>query len=166
MKLINHTWFVAKEADTDLLEDLFIARGIEDRETFLSPDFSKLHDPMLMSGMKESLSRIEIARIKNERVLIYGDYDVDGVSSVALLEDALKELQIETSVKIPHRTNDGYGFNRKYIEEFNKNNISLLITVDNGITAVEEIKEARACGIDVIIMDHHLPLEELPPAII
>ena len=146
---------------------VLINRGItelEDARRFLRADLLNLHDPFLLKNMRLVVDRILKARDKKERVLIFGDYDVDGVTSSVILTQALKRLGIEVVNHIPHRVKDGYGLNSQVVEIARSNQINLVITVDCGISAVQEVEALSKRGIDVIIIDHHEPNEILPLA--
>ncbi len=134
-------------------------------ERFFNPDLSKLYDPFLFKDMDVAVERIIKALRKGENIMIYGDYDVDGVTSVSILYDGLFKLGGKVSFFIPSRFIEGYGVSREGIDVAHKRNVSLMITVDCGITAIEEIAYASGLGIDVIVSDHHEPGENLPPAL-
>ena len=155
------------------LVSLLINRGITTLEAaneFFNPDISKLHDPFLMKNMDKAVERLSQAVINNERIMVYGDYDVDGTSAVALLYSFLSEI-IGSDYKkyieyyIPDRYTEGYGISTQGIEYCRDNNINLLISLDCGIKAVEKVALANQYGIDVIICDHHLAGDELPAAV-
>ncbi|MCD5397629.1 single-stranded-DNA-specific exonuclease RecJ [candidate division NPL-UPA2 bacterium] len=151
-----------------LLARLLINRGIKDSpsaQLFLSPQLTQLHDPYLLNDMIPAVKRIRQARARKEKVLIYGDYDVDGITGVTLLVSVLKKWEIQVSYYIPHRVREGYGLNKEAIEKASQDGIGLIITVDCGITALEEIAYARHKGMEVIITDHHQPGESLPQAV-
>ncbi|HTO17251.1 MAG TPA: single-stranded-DNA-specific exonuclease RecJ [Edaphocola sp.] len=152
---------------------LLAQRGITDFETaksFFRPQLEDLHDPFLMKGMKEAVERITVAISNNEKIMIFGDYDVDGTTSVALVHDFLflyaPNLDTELlSYYIPHRYNEGYGLSDQAIDKCAAENISLIVTLDCGIKSVEKIARAKSFGIDIIVCDHHLPDEaDLPNA--
>jgi single-stranded-DNA-specific exonuclease len=150
-----------------LLCQLLGNRGIVDADrarAFLSPSLHDLQDPYLLHGMQAAVARLLLALRQNECVAIYGDYDVDGMTGTALLLTFFRELGIEASYYIPERATEGYGLNAEAIRRLASNGVRLLITVDCGITAVEEIALARQVGIDTIITDHHQPPEVLPDA--
>ncbi|TSA56566.1 single-stranded-DNA-specific exonuclease RecJ [bacterium] len=150
-----------------IMAQILINRSIrtpKEADFFLNPSLLNLHDPMLMKGMKESVSRIKQAIQKKEKILIYGDYDVDGISAAALLILTLKRLGTDVASYIPNRLDDGYGLNEKAVSIIHKKGIELLITVDCGITAISEIKSLRELGIGTIVTDHHRPDEKLPDA--
>lgn len=137
----------------------------EDIDSFLFPKYDQdVLDPFLFYQMEKTVERIKIARDKGEKVIIYGDYDADGVTSSVILKEALKELRIKSEVYIPDKRKEGYGVNMEAIEEFSKKKISLIITVDCGIANAEEIDRANELGIDVIVTDHHHVPEKLPNA--
>ena len=122
------------------------------------------HDPFLMNGMQLAVSRIQQAIRAREQILIYGDYDVDGVSATALMVRLLQLLDAKFEYRIPHRQNEGYGLHSHIIEQAHQQGISLIITVDTGISANAEAAMARQLGMDLIITDHHEPPEQLPDA--
>ena len=148
-----------------VIAQVLINRGIkspEEAEFFLKPSLLKLHDPFLMKDMEKAVLRIKKAKANKERVLVFGDYDVDGISATALMILTLKNIGIDADHYIPNRLDEGYGLNKKAIADIAKKKINLLITVDCGITAIKEVKELRTLGIDVLITDHHTPAQELP----
>lgn len=142
----------------------------EEADEFFNPDISKLHDPFLMKNMDKAVERLSQAIIYNQKILIYGDYDVDGTSAVALMYSFLSEV-IGSDYKnfieyyIPDRYAEGYGISQKGIEYCRDNNFKLLITLDCGIKAIEKVDLANSYGIDVIICDHHLAGDVLPNAV-
>jgi single-stranded-DNA-specific exonuclease len=143
-------------------------RGIKDYESarlFFRPELSRLHDPFLMKGMKKAVDRISEAIEWHERILVYGDYDVDGTTAVSLLYSFLKKNYTgDLAYYIPHRYREGYGISRQGIEYAHANGYTVLITLDCGIKSVEHITYAQSLGIDVIVCDHHLPDAHIPPA--
>ncbi len=153
----------------ELLRSLLEKRGITDEvqaEVFLTPDYERdLHDPFLMRDMERACVRIFEAIENNEKIVIYADYDCDGIPGAVILCDLFKLVNYTNyEVYIPQRNSEGYGLNMEAIEIFAKKNVKLLITVDLGITAIEEVVQAEVSDIDVIITDHHLPKETLPKA--
>jgi single-stranded-DNA-specific exonuclease len=143
-------------------------RGMTDPDAarrFLTPDFGHLHDPLLLTGMREAVARIRSAIQAKEKILIYGDYDVDGTVSVVILKKAIEMAGGEASFHVPHRLKDGYGMRSDVIERAAAMGIALIVSVDTGIRASEVVREAHERGIDVIVTDHHLPDAELPPAL-
>jgi len=133
-------------------------------ERFLAPGLAQLHDPFLLIDMEKAVERILRAIREQENILIYGDYDVDGITSVALLYLFLRDIGGAVSFYIPDRSTEGYGLSISGVEEASKRSCSLIITVDCGITSIEEAIHARAANIDVIISDHHVPGEAIPDA--
>lgn len=143
-------------------------RGVEtpeDIEQFLYPELDKMYDPMLMKDMDKAINRIKIALTGNEKITIYGDYDVDGITSCAIMMKLLKKLGGDVDYYVPSRIDEGYGLNKSAIEKIGKKGTNLIITVDNGISSFEEVEFAKELGIDMIITDHHEPREEIPDAV-
>lgn len=152
---------------SELLATLLLQRDIKnfnEAKVFFRASLDVLHDPFLMDGMEEATYRIIKAVTENQNICIYGDYDVDGTCSTAVLYLFLKELGANVEFHIPKRLTEGYGLNKCGIDHIKSRNANLLITVDCGITAVEETDYANGLGIDVIICDHHQPKEILPNA--
>jgi single-stranded-DNA-specific exonuclease len=147
---------------------LLILRGVDSfiaAKNFFRPDLKNVHDPFLMKGMKEAVNRINIAKSQNESVLLFGDYDVDGISAVSMMYTFFKDQNINVNYYIPDRYSEGYGFSKQGIDHaFNQKN-SLIITLDCGIRAVQQTAYANSKNIDVIICDHHNVADELPNAI-
>jgi len=146
---------------------LLLRRGIHslaDFELFFHPTWSRLHDPMTLLGMDVALDRIDAALSNGQQILIYGDYDVDGTSAVALLCDFLAGIGHPMPFYIPKRETDGYGLSLGAVRRAAENNIKLIITVDCGITAHDAVDLANELGVDVIITDHHRPAQTLPNA--
>jgi len=145
-----------------------IARGFDSKEKIDSFLFSSLEkdvgDPATMSGASEAVDRIEQAIVAGEQILVFGDYDVDGVTSAALMLVALLPLGAKVNFFLPHRMRDGYGLSTKIVERAARNDYKLIVTVDNGIAAFEPAVRARELGVDLIITDHHRPHDELPDA--
>lgn len=166
MSILGKTWKIKNE-DTklSLTEKLFANRNLHKKDeikTFLDPDLENMHDPFLMKDMKKAVARIKEAIDKKERIIIFGDYDVDGVTGTAILFHTLKELGALVSYRLPHRVDDGYGLNKKFIEDFVASGAKLIITVDCGIACKDEIELICENGIDVIVTDHHSIPEKLP----
>jgi len=132
---------------------------------YLAPNISYLHDPHLLTGMREAVARLKAAIQSKEKILLYGDYDVDGTTSVVILKKAIEMAGGEADFHVPHRLRDGYGMRSDVIERAAAMGVRLVISVDTGIRASEVVAAARERGIDVIITDHHLPEAELPPAL-
>ena len=152
-----------------IIAQLFVNRGItnlDEAKMFLESHVSQLHDPFLLKDMDKAIKRIDQARDNQEKVLIFGDYDVDGVTSSAFLKLALKKYGLNVTNHIPHRMQDGYGLNDTIGPIAKENGISLLIAVDCGITALKEVEGLNKLGINVIIIDHHEPSAEgIPDAV-
>jgi single-stranded-DNA-specific exonuclease len=151
-----------------VLASILCQRQISDFETardFFRPSLEHLHDPFLMADMEQAVQRLQKAIIQNERILVYGDYDVDGTCSVAMFYSFLKSFYPHTEYYIPDRYAEGYGISRKGIEWAHENNFALIVSLDCGIKAEALIADAKAMGIDFIICDHHQPGETLPPAV-
>jgi len=160
---------LANELNIDpTLAHLLLQRDIktfEEARKFFNPSLSDLHDPFLMNGMKEAVVRIKQAIDNNENILVYGDYDVDGTTSIALVYSFLKEFYPNVKYYVPERYSEGYGISYKGIDFAYENNLTLVIALDCGIKAVEKIIYATEKGIDFIICDHHLPGEVIPDAV-
>ena len=160
---------LAKELGVDvLIASLLLQRGIETFEAarkFFRPSLDDLHDPFLMKDMDKAVSHIEKAIANKENILIYGDYDVDGTTSVALVSSYLKSYYPKVATYIPDRYDEGYGISYKGIDFAEDNGFSLIIALDCGIKAVEKVSYASKNKIDFIICDHHRPGPELPEAI-
>ena len=151
-----------------LLAIILSNRGIvkeEQIEKFLKPKRNDFYDPYGMPDMKITVERIIKAIENNEKTIIYGDYDVDGITSVTVLKSFLEERGLEVGVYIPNRLDEGYGLNKKAVEKISQEGYTLMITVDCGISAIEEVKYASELGIETLITDHHEPGEELPEAL-
>ncbi|KOP72480.1 recombinase RecJ [Lysinibacillus sp. FJAT-14745] len=146
---------------------ILAARGCEttaDAESLLNMTEASIHDPFLMHGMAEAVARIEEALENGEKMLIYGDYDADGVTSTTVMMNVLLDLGADVSFKIPNRFIHGYGPHEALFREAHEEGVKLIITVDNGISGIEPIRVAKELGMDVIVTDHHEPGDELPPA--
>lgn len=132
---------------------------------FFRPDLAELHDPFLMQDMEAAATRLVRAIRNREKILVYGDYDVDGTTSTAILLLFLRQFGIEAGYRIPHRYKDGYGMSPNGVREAANDGVDLIITVDCGITAIEEAELARSLGVDLIISDHHTVGEQIPDAV-
>ncbi|ORO81904.1 single-stranded-DNA-specific exonuclease RecJ [Streptococcus oralis subsp. dentisani] len=147
---------------------LLFERGIQDEESlkkFLEPSLEDLHDPYLLHDMEKAVERIRQAIEEGENILIYGDYDADGMTSASIMKESLEQLGAECRVYLPNRFTDGYGPNASVYKYFIKQEgISLIVTVDNGVAGHEAIELAQAMGVDVIVTDHHSMPETLPDA--
>ena len=150
------------------IASLLLQRGIDDYESaksFFRPELSDLHDPFLMLDMREAVHRIIEAIQKEEKIMVYGDYDVDGTTAVALVYSFLAKIYPQCIYYIPDRFEEGYGISIKGIEPAKEENIGLIIAMDCGLKAVDKVTYAKTLGIDFIICDHHLPGEVLPEAV-
>jgi len=151
-----------------ILCELLVQRGItdfEDAKQFFRPNLDHLHDPWLMKDMRKAVDRISHAIKENQKILVFGDYDVDGTTSVATLYQFLTQLSPNIDYYIPHRYKEGYGISKIGIDFAKENGFDLIISVDCGIKSTELITYAKELGMDFIICDHHLPDEVLPPAV-
>lgn len=147
---------------------LLLKRGIKtatEARRFFRPQLSDLHDPFLMNDMQVAVDRLNQALGRKERIMVYGDYDVDGCTAVALVYKFLSQFYSNVDFYIPDRYEEGYGISRKGIDFAAEMGVKLIIVLDCGIKAVEEVAYAREKGIDFIICDHHVPDDELPPAV-
>ncbi|MCJ7820141.1 MAG: DHH family phosphoesterase, partial [Bacteroidales bacterium] len=148
--------------------NLMVQRGItssRQAEEFFNPSLKTLHDPFLMKDMNKAVDRISTAISRNEKILVYGDYDVDGTTSVAMLYAFLRERHTSLDYYIPDRYHEGYGLSLKGIDYAASNNCRLIIALDCGIKSVDKVKYATSKGVDIIICDHHLPGDEIPAAV-
>ena len=148
-----------------LLATILVNREIEDIKQYLDPKRNDFHDPFKMPDMEKAVERIIKAIENKEKIIIFGDYDVDGITSITVLKSFFKDLGIDVGEYIPNRLNEGYGLNKEAIEEIANEKYDLMITVDCGITGIEEVEYAKKLGIETIVTDHHEPGEELPNAI-
>jgi single-stranded-DNA-specific exonuclease len=152
-----------------VLADLLVRRGITEltaAQRFLSPSLEHLHDPLQMSGMKLALDRLDAAVERKEKILIYGDYDVDGTTAIVILKTAIELCGGATDFHVPHRIREGYGMRDEVIERAASEGVRLIISVDTGIRAFAAAEAARRTGVDLIVTDHHLPgLDGVPQAL-
>lgn len=151
-----------------LLCKILVQRNIETYEQakdFFRPQLTSLHSPWLMKDMDLAVDRIQLALHKKEKILVFGDYDVDGTTSVACMFQFLNKIHTELDFYIPHRYKEGYGVSKAGIDFAKENGFTLIISLDCGIKSVELISYAKDLGIDFVVCDHHLPDEKLPPAI-
>ena len=179
---MEYKWVIDYDYNEKIVEDIarelavpsIMARILLNRQVdsfekayqFFRPDLENLHDPFLFEDMEKAVERLVEALQQGENILVYGDYDVDGVSSAALVYLVLSRMVgSRVSYYIPDRMTEGYGLSSKSIRDAAENGISLIVTVDCGVTAVEEIRLAKELGMDTIVCDHHQPAEELPPAV-
>ncbi|MGB9241120.1 MAG: single-stranded-DNA-specific exonuclease RecJ [Terriglobales bacterium] len=143
-----------------VLADLLVQRGIEEPDAaahFLSPELSDLHDPLQMNGMKSALDRLEAALERKEKILIYGDYDVDGTTAIVILKTAIELCGGTAGFHVPHRIREGYGMRDEVIERAAADGVRLIISVDTGIRAFAAAETAHRTGVDLVVTDHHLP---------
>jgi len=157
----------AATVNDSLLDAVLRARGLdmaEQREAFLHPEKKSFHSPLLLKGMAEAVTRIERAITNGEAITVYGDYDVDGITATALLTLYFRSRGVEITPYIPDRIEEGYGLNSEAISALAAQGVGLIITVDCGITAVEEVALARSLGVEVVITDHHSCKDILPDA--
>ncbi|MFC2606946.1 MAG: DHH family phosphoesterase, partial [Selenomonas sp.] len=158
--------FSQRIGTTPFTAALLLHRGItsdEEARAFLHLEKQPFHDPFLMKDMEKAVSRIEQALEAQERIVVYGDYDVDGITATSLLCRNLRQLGANAGYFIPHRQKDGYGLHKETLDEIIAEGAGLIVTVDCGISAVEEAAAAKD-KVDLIITDHHLPGKELPKA--
>jgi single-stranded-DNA-specific exonuclease len=168
----------ADEEKTDTLREalkvnrtlcsILVQRGIDNFEKakqYFRPQLTDLHDPWLMKDMGKAVDRILAAFAKGEKILVFGDYDVDGTTSVASVYQFIKNIYSDTDFYIPHRYREGYGVSKLGIDFAKENDFTLIISLDCGIKSVDLIAYAKTIGIDFIVCDHHLPDHELPPAV-
>lgn len=174
---MNKKWEICKENKNDidkiseenglsnLISSILASRGIIEKEKvreFLNPTRDDFHDPFLMPDMEKAVDRILKAIQTQEKAIIYGDYDVDGITSITVLKKFLEERNLQVGEYIPNRLNEGYGLNKEAVKKIAEQGYKLIITVDCGISCIEEIKYATELGLEVIVTDHHEPAEELP----
>ncbi|MEN6608129.1 MAG: single-stranded-DNA-specific exonuclease RecJ [Bryobacteraceae bacterium] len=142
-------------------------RGYRDPEAvrrFLHPSIDDLHDPFLLKDMRPAVERLQRAIVNKEKILLYGDYDVDGATSIVVLKKAIELTGGSAAFHVPHRLRDGYGMRPEVVDRAAADGVNLIVSVDTGIRAAATVARANALGIDVIVTDHHLPDTELPPA--
>lgn len=173
MIILNNLWYIKDSKTKDLhdnaiINKLLLNRGIDTKEKvekFISSEYQDLKDPYELKDMKKAVNRLNKAISNNEKILIYGDYDVDGITSTSLLIHFFKDINFTNfEYYIPNRLKEGYGLNKESLENIKINKVNLIITVDCGITAVDEIEYLNKENIDVIITDHHKLGEKLPDA--
>lgn len=178
---MEYKWIIREKADPKAVESLgkeinlnqtlanmLVNRGVDTfqkAKDFFRPDPDKLHDPYLMKDMDKAVERLALAIHKEEKILVYGDYDVDGTTSVAMFYGFLKQFYSHVSFYIPDRYKEGYGISEKGVRFAAENNFSLVVSLDCGIKAIEKVSLAKELGVDFIICDHHTPGDILPPAV-
>lgn len=151
-----------------IMSSILASRDIQtpdDARKYLYPSLHDLHNPFLMKDMQLGVNRLIQAVYQGEKIVVYGDYDADGITSVAVLVKFLRDIQADVSYYIPDRIDEGYGLNRKAIDRIKEKSASLIITVDCGISDCDEILYARSLGLDTIILDHHEVSDSLPTAV-
>ncbi|MBI2634670.1 single-stranded-DNA-specific exonuclease RecJ [Candidatus Peregrinibacteria bacterium] len=160
MSILNKKWVIKNlDRQKSAFERIIENRGFNGRD-----DMTDFHDPFLFEDMEKACVRIEKAMKNKERIIVFGDYDVDGISGTAILVHTLKKIHAEVSWRLPHRVEDGYGLSMKFIDEFIEKNIAVVITVDCGICCAKEIHKAKEHNIDTIVTDHHTIPEKYPDA--
>jgi len=161
------TQLAARYAAVPPISELLVQRGVTsvgEAEKFFNPSLDDLHDPFSMPGMDRAVNRLNRAMGSKEKIMVYGDYDVDGTTAVALVYRYLRQFYSNIEYFIPTRYEDGYGISMHTVDEFARDGVKLVIILDCGIKAIDEIRHAREIGIDFIICDHHVQDDELPPA--
>ncbi|MEK9138075.1 MAG: DHH family phosphoesterase, partial [Bacteroidota bacterium] len=167
----EHRWTVAEPPDADVVTRLskeinvpeaiakvLVFRGIDDyakAKAYFRPTLDLLHDPFLMDGMENAVSRVIAAIEQKEKILVFGDYDVDGTNGASMLYLFLRQVGGDIGYYIPDRLKEGYGISRAGIDKAHNDGVTLFISVDCGITAVEQVAYAKSLNLDVIICDHH-----------
>ena len=153
---------------SELLATILVGRNIvEDSKikVFLEPTRKDFYDPFLLPDMEKAVERLIKAIDNNEKLMIYGDYDVDGITSISVLKKFLEDRGLKVGTHIPNRLDEGYGLNKDAINTIYEDGYKLMITVDCGISGIEEVEYANSLGIETIITDHHEPLDNLPNAL-
>ena len=181
MKRANFHWLRPQRSELSAdFEEMIQARGLSpligqllwqrnirtaaDLQSFLEPDLQGLHDPFLFYDMEKAVDRIQTAIMNEERILIYGDYDADGITSTTVLKEALELLGADVEFYLPNRFTDGYGPNLSVYQDKIAAGVQLIITVDNGVSGHEALAYAKEAQVDVIVTDHHELPPELPDA--
>lgn len=159
---MGKVWSIYPKVSDDLIEQLLHNRGIENKDLFLSPSMSNLVDPYSIKDLDKAVDRIKKAIEGKEKIIIYGDFDVDGITATGILWEALSNLGANVLPYIPYRFTEGYGLHQQALKTLHDEGASLVISVDCGITAVKEAELAKKIGLDLIITDHHHPPEVLP----
>ncbi|MBI4036137.1 single-stranded-DNA-specific exonuclease RecJ, partial [Candidatus Daviesbacteria bacterium] len=159
-------WKILPKRSDDLVEQLLFNRGIKDKEQFFHPKLLDFKRDLEITGIEKAQKRIHQAIRDNELIIIYGDYDVDGICGSAILYKALTSLGAKVLPYIPHRQKEGYGLSKIGLDAVKNSGAYLVITVDNGIVALEQAKYAKEIDLDLIITDHHLPLDKKPDALV
>lgn len=167
MSVLKKNWQIKnQDQGLGITEKLLVNRGLTEQEkiqSYLYPNYKKgFHNPFLMKDMDKAVDRIKKAIQRNEKIMVFGDYDVDGISGTAIIYNTLKILGARISYRLPHRVKDGYGLSNAFIEEFIKLGVTVAITVDCGISCKSQIDLAHNYGLDVIVTDHHTIPEQMP----
>lgn len=167
--LLFDSWQFLFSQDQKALEDILLEeRGIiteEEKQQFFHQEYPNgLHEPSLLKDYQKALDRVLQAIANKEKIIVFGDYDVDGVVGTSILTEVLQKVGALVSYRIPHRKKHGYGLKSHFLDELYERGVTLIITVDNGIAAAQAIAHAKSLGIDVIVTDHHIPQAEIPPA--
>ncbi|MCD6291977.1 MAG: DHH family phosphoesterase [Deltaproteobacteria bacterium] len=163
----RHEYLCAKLNISSRLATILINRGFNDYQSahnFLHPSLHNLPDPFLMAGMELAVDRLILAFRQQERIFVFGDYDMDGISSTTILVDYLRRTGFQVEYSIPSRLTDGYGLNSEAVKKAKASGAKLAITVDCGTSDYDEIVLANSLGLDIIVTDHHQIPENLPPA--
>ena len=150
------------------LGKLLLDRGLStvaEAKRFFRPQLTELHDPFLMNDMDVAVERLNGAMVRREKIMVYGDYDVDGCTAVALVYRFLRQFYAEVEYYIPDRYDEGYGVSRKGVDYAAERGVKLIIVLDCGIKAIDEVASAKERGVDFIICAHHVPEAALPPAV-
>lgn len=167
MIVSRYVWDVAASGvvpDAQIFPTILKNRSIDDLHAFFHMGREALHDPMKLDGLPSAVTRIRDAIAKQEKILIFGDYDCDGITSISVMMRALRKAGANVAFDLPDRFQDGYGLNMRAVADIIQQGFQLVITVDNGITCAAEVKALREAGIDTIVTDHHEPKEMLPEA--
>ncbi len=162
----NKNELIGNGSPDSILKELLNIRGVSDADSFLTPFVLNLHDPFLLSGVREASDAILSAIGKNKKISIYGDFDMDGIAATSLMLLVLRKLNADVDFYIPNRLEDGYGLNKEGIKHLKEKGTELIVTVDCGISGVEAIEYAHELGMEVIVTDHHLPEKENPASIV
>jgi len=167
MSILGKNWNIKnRDPNMGIADKLLANRGLEEKaqiQEYLYPSYRKgFHNPFLMKDMDKAIERIKKGVADKERILIFGDYDVDGITGTAILYHTLNTLGAKVSYRLPHRMKDGYGLSNAFVEEFARVGATLIITVDCGISCAQQIELAKGYGIDTIITDHHTIPEKFP----
>lgn len=169
MSFLGKKWIIQNQDEQlNLMEKLLANRQLTDqkaREIFFDDSISQLYDPLLMKGMSPAVERVKKAIDEKEKIMIFGDYDVDGVSATAILVDFLRKVGADVNYTLPHRDKDGYGPKDYFMQRFADQGVKLIITVDCGTSSFNEIELANQLGMEVIVTDHHSLPEKLPDAV-